>query len=243
MLLNQNCKTVTPTNICTSCYTGYKINPNIGDCILQNIDIPSASSTTTIQAINQPTTTSNQYVTINGLIYQISPQGQVAGPIYSPSNTANSFLLPTFSSTSATQINTDPNCVGYSNGQCSSCANRYYLTSSGCKMVDQYCQSWNPNGACIQCQNGYGVVNGGCLPVVYSNPTNFNSPSTSSTSPTATTTQSIQSNQPQCYTRQVQINGACVDVSPYCSTWSNVDAKCTGCYTGYRLSSGSCIIG
>lgn len=250
MQLNPNCKTATPNNICTSCYTGYKINPNNGDCILQSIDVPSASTatsssstaaTTTTQPNSQPATNSNQYVTINGLIYQISPQGQVTGPIYLPSNTASNFP-PTSSTT--TQINTDPNCASYSNGQCSSCANRYYLTSSGCKMVDQYCQSSNTNGACTQCQNGYGVVNGGCLPVVYSNPTSFiaaaNSPSTPSVSPATSTAQSTQ---PQCYTRQVLIGNACVDVSPYCSTWSNLDAKCTGCYTGYRLSSGSCIIG
>lgn len=119
MQLNPNCKTATANNVCTSCYTGYKINANNGDCVLNNIDIPTASTTTTAQA-------TNQYVTINGLVYQISPQGQVTGPIY-------------IASTTHTQTNSDPNCVSFANGQCSSCANRYYLTTSGCKMVDQFC--------------------------------------------------------------------------------------------------------
>lgn len=226
MQLNPNCKTATTSNVCTSCYTGYKINPNNGDCVLQSIDIPSTASASTATATT--TQAGNQYVTVNGLIYQISPQGQVTGPIYLPSTTTNT--------------NSDPNCASFSNGQCISCANRYYLTSSGCKMVDQYCQNWNTNGLCTQCQNGYGVVNGACFPVVFSNPANFiatvNSPTTPSVSPTTSTAQTS----PQCYTRQVLINNSCVDVSPYCSTWNTSDAKCTSCYTGYRLSTGSCIL-
>lgn len=145
---NQLCKTVTPNNKCTSCYTNYALNAISGDCVL----IP----TTPLPAQVNQQTVSYPYVNISGLIYLINSRNEAVGPIPYP--------IPTGYSTPS--VNTDPYCNAFNNGQCLACINRYYLTSSGCKMVDPNCQFWITNGLCTQCQNGYTVISDGSCQVV-----------------------------------------------------------------------------
>jgi hypothetical protein len=208
---NQNCKTVTSNNQCTSCYSGYQLNPLTFNC-----DYSSSSSSPTQSGQQQTSYSSSsnangQFITLNGFIYQISSQGQMIGPL-SPAS---------LSSSAATA--TDPNCAAYANGQCISCLYRYYLTNAGCAAVDANCASWTASGQCLQCQSGFSVINSSCVQT-YSNPS-------------ANQTPSLPPSTSSCYTRQVLINGACVNVSDLCKSWSSSTALCTGCYQGYSLSS------
>ena len=44
----------------------------------------------------------------------------------------------------------------------------------------------------------------------------------------------------QCVPRAVNIDGECHAVSDLCKVWDSTGA-CTECYTGYNLSSGTCV--
>lgn len=35
----------------------------------------------------------------------------------------------------------------------------------------------------------------------------------------------------------------CIKVNDQCRTWSAKDALCTGCYEGYTLTNGECLLG
>lgn len=179
---NQNCKSVTATNRCTSCYTGYILNEVLGDCLIISAPatIPPTYSTPTSQ-------TGIQYISWNGLIYQINSRNEIVGPITFPVTTPTSNLP---------LVNNDPYCNNLNSaGQCLGCVNRYYLSSSGCKMVDQNCQSWRSNGLCTQCQGGYTVANDGSCKLI------------------------VVVTDQTCYRRQYLLNGVCMNVSDQCNTY------------------------
>jgi hypothetical protein len=157
-------------------------------------------------------------VLYSGFYFEVTPTGQIVG-IYSSQN--GSQLNPTSSP--------DPYCSQYAGGVCSSCVSRYYLTAQGCKPLSDQCKTW-VGSLCIECTSGYVLASNTC------------SPPTPAVSPPHATPVYPASGETACFFRFVRVGGVCTKVDDQCREWSTTDAKCTSCYPGYSLLSGSCRI-
>ena len=128
---------------------------------------------------------------------------------------------------------TDPYCAEWKNGKCSKCSfGSYFGTSGLCTTIDPLCQTWNEaNGVCRTCYPSFELNNGKC--VVSSN-SNFDANCAKFTNKGECT---------QC-SRGFYFNekNVCTQVDPQCANFDSKNARCLGCYSGYKISDGKCTI-
>ena len=131
--------------------------------------------------------------------------------------------------------NSDPGCKvkNIANQSCSECYSGYYYstTQNKCTQLNALCKTSNlVTGECSTCYPGYSLNNGNCA--VFFRDVNCQSYDTNNVCK-------------QCSTRYYLdfTISKCLSVSPLCKGFDAVSGKCTGCYEGYGLSNGQCVVG
>ena len=140
-------------------------------------------------------------------------------------------------------------CAVWDGLNCIKCADRTFLNAQLiCQKIDDQCNTWDRvNGLCLTCYKGYNLVNGVCQARTVQVNQGFI---------TINGITGIDSNNDgildfckiwveniciECVARAYFDNaGVCKAVSDQCKASSNLNGKCTECYSGFTLSNGTC---
>lgn len=121
-------------------------------------------------------------------------------------------------------------CKSYSKDgtTCVLCSDRFYMDGSGiCQPVSSACKTYDPsNGACLTCYDGYFLADVICA---------FGSLPSASSDPYCLKV--VNQTCSQCSRGFYLSNSTCVMVNPLCKDFDYTRLVCTGCYSGYSLSS------
>jgi hypothetical protein len=117
--------------------------------------------------------------------------------------------------------------------QCIECSTRYYLDSARiCQPVNPNCNDYNKTtGACITCYPGFGLIEDTCLPGIVANTFDVNC-------------NEFKGNEcVKCSSGFFKgVDGKCKRVDPSCRTYNPNNGQCTGCYSGYEVKGGLCVM-
>jgi hypothetical protein len=155
----------------------------------------------------------------------------------------------------------DPNCQQWGNSTCSQCQQGFSFNSNNsCLLNDPSCSKWSYNGLCKQCSspstlqsNGSCTIGGGgsgsnCATVIngvcQNCQTGYELDGQNNCVGTVVDNCQQTSNGVcvKCSNRYYVNNGKCQLVSPQCQNYSLTDGSCTGCYGGFQLSFGTCVV-
>ena len=97
--------------------------------------------------------------------------------------------------------------------------------------MNDTCREWDPtNGICTSCSAGYILESGLC-----NNDPTYQDPYCALIGANGLCE--------TCAVKSILLsNGRCLLVNDLCRTWNPNTADCTGCYGGYNLVNGTCII-
>jgi len=172
--INPLCKTYnTTTGNCLTCYPGYFLNANLGNCSI-GAD-PNLDPFCKIKDANSKCTQCypNYYLSANGSC-------PLSNPLCKTINNTNGDCLTCYpgyivkdkTCIIPTASDADANCIKfYSSGNCSSCYVGYYILNGVCTKINILCKTYNlVNGYCLSCYPGYTLYpNGQCnIPQSYS---------------------------------------------------------------------------
>ena len=107
------------------------------------------------------------------------------------------------------------------------------MSNGRCKQVNPYCRGYNPsNGDCTDCYPGYALSGGRCvIPEAEEIDGNCKRFSESNSKFCA-----------ECYQGYIPLNGICKVRDDQCANYSQSTYECLGCYAGYALDQGKCVI-
>jgi hypothetical protein len=129
----------------------------------------------------------------------------------------------------------NPGCKTWQAGICAECSLRWVFNTQGdCVPVSDICRTHDANGLCLTCYSGYILLNGSCGVAPQDAPADVGCQDYDLANKICRT----------CSQRWV-FNAAtklCVAVKDDCRTF-DASGACTGCYFGYDLSNGSCVLG
>jgi hypothetical protein len=133
-------------------------------------------------------------------------------------------------STNVPNTNNDPYCIKSQGSSCLTCANGYYLSSSGvCNQLNPLCKSSDMNtGNCLDCYPGYTLSSITCIVAA-----SVNIPYC------VTVTGNVCS---LCISGYYVSNGGCALANVLCSTYDLNTGACLSCVTGYVFQNATCIL-
>ena len=245
------CYTWNPANgQCTGCYQGYTLSG--GTCVVgsgnnggNNNNGNTIPNCAQVGANGQCVQCAYRFFLYNGYCQAVSDQcytwnsanGQCTGCYQGYKLQAGACVIDNSGGSGGGSGNTIPNCaqVG-ANGQCVQCAYRFYIVNGYCQAVSDQCYTWNSaNGQCTGCYQGYVLQGGACVRDNSGGGSNNNVPNCAQVGSNGLCV--------QCAYRFYNLNGYCQAVSDQCYTWNSANGQCTGCYQGYKLQAGACVIG
>jgi proprotein convertase subtilisin/kexin type 5 len=126
----------------------------------------------------------------------------------------------------------DTNCKNRDSitGKCINCYSGFFFSQqySKCIPLNPLCRGSNlTDGSCLTCYPGYAIINGTCI-LTFLDPN------------------CRQFNSTNCLICSLgfflDTTGKCRQVSPLCKIFNTTTGFCLGCYPGYSLSKGNCLV-
>jgi hypothetical protein len=230
---NPLCKTSDQnTGGCLSCYPGYTINS--GACVINSS--PSLSSEVNCKASDSNGICTACYsgyrlnsakcLRIDPLCKTYAAAAAACDSCYSGYTLNNGQCVVT---TEEAMLNNDPFCIKSQGAACLTCANGYYLATSGvCSQLNALCKSSDMgNGYCTECYTGYILSGTTCVVAP----------------PVSIAYCSVVSNGAcaSCMSGYYVSKGACELANTLCATYEPVGGACLSCIPGYVYQKGECI--
>ena len=224
--LNPLCKTSDLINgRCLSCYPGYQLNTNNGQCAVFFKDPTCkifAASGDCSECIAKHYLKAGKCIMVNPLCKAYNPMTGSCTSCYP------GYIINAGSCEEGIE---DPNCKKGQGKMCMECFPGFYLELGLCKQVSPLCKGSNPStGACTSCYPGYELKGGSCQ-------------LETTRDPNCKKFQSSDSNYCMtCYSGLIALNGQCKKQNPLCKTINNESADCQSCWPGYVLQEGQCLL-
>lgn len=119
-----------------------------------------------------------------------------------------------------------PNCLIQAADSCSSCKNRFYLSSNTCLQVSPLCVNYDStNGKCLSCNTGETLTAGACI---------------STSAPISNCLIQAAGTCSVCKDRYYLSSNSCLQVSPFCLNYDSTNGKCLSCGIEETLAAGIC---
>lgn len=171
-----------------------------------------------------------------GKCRQVSPLCQT----FNPNNGAcltcfSGYVISGSTCIFSTASNSDSKCQTISNGTCQKCYSGYFINLNGiCTQFNPLCKtSDSANGACLSCYPGYTLNNGACQ--LGTSPTTSKDPNCKQADASGICS--------SCYVGYYLLpNKMCQKMDPLCKNYTISLSACSGCYDGYVLNNGQCLL-